>query len=135
MKFHPSIPVYGDQSYRGDCPSEQAEQVAFFDWLARTYPEIDACTTHVRNEGKRSATRAHIERLEGMRAGFADIIVAGAPALLIELKRRDHTKSRWQPRQVERLLAARAMGAWVAVALGADAAAAAIVDYANNRKR
>lgn len=39
MKFPLEIKVYGDMSYRGECPSENLEQVTFFNRLRREYPD------------------------------------------------------------------------------------------------
>lgn len=127
--FPASIPVFGDQSYRGDCPSEQAEAVAFFAWLRTHYPHAASVATHVRNEGRRTAARAKREQLEGMLGGHADIVIAGAPTLAIEMKRRDHTKSSWQKGQREYLISAQSQGAFVCVGLGAIGAALAVEYY------
>lgn len=81
---------------------------------------------HVKNEGKRHAWQAQRDKAAGMTPGAADIVVPGRVTLLIELKRRDHTKSRFQPGQLEYLQAAHEMGAFVCVALGADAAMQAV---------
>ena len=54
MIFPEWIPVYGDTSYRGDCPPESAEQITFFGALRRTYPALGSIAIHPRNEGKRT---------------------------------------------------------------------------------
>lgn len=130
MKFPQHIRVVGDVSYRGPCPTERAEQIAFFAWLRTARADLAAVAIHPRNEGIRTATRAHNEKLEGLTRGAPDVIIVGSPPLLIELKRRDHTKSRWQDGQVEFLTAAQGLGASVCVALGADAAAEIVTEWA-----
>lgn len=129
MIFPDSLPVFGDQTYRGDCPDEQAESIAFFAWLRDAHPVLAAVATHVRNEGRRSASATRLHKLEGMRPGYADIIIATTPAIIIEMKKADHTKSRWQAGQREFLLAARNQGAFACVALGALGAALAVEYY------
>lgn len=127
MKFPAWLRVYGDQSWRGDCPTESAEQVTFINRLRTQWPDtIGRVVVHIQNEGKRHAWQAQRDKAAGMTAGAADIVVPGRVTLLIELKRRDHTKSRFQPGQVEYLQAAHDMGAFVCVALGADAAMQAV---------
>lgn len=130
MKFESWLPVYGDQTYRGDCPTETAEQVTLFARMRKRWPDtIGRVAVHPRNEGKRTPGQVWHQKAEGMTTGAPDVIVPGAPALIVEMKRRDHMKSKWQPGQVEYLKAAHDMGAFVCVALGADAAIEAIECY------
>src|SRR5699024_8936847 len=85
---------------------------------------------HPRNEGKRTYHQARMQRLEGaLNVGASDVIIPAAPAFVCEIKRRDHTKSRWQEGQQEYLKAAQDAGAFVCVALGADAAIEALQVY------
>jgi hypothetical protein len=136
MKFLPEIKVYGDQSFRGDCPSESLEQVTFFNRLRREYPDTwGKIALHPRNEGQRSFRQVAHQKAEGMVSGAADVIICGSPTFVCEIKRRDHTKSTWQPDQVEFLLQAVAAGSFVCVALGADAATGAFNEYLDVRKK
>ena len=130
MKFESWLPVYGDQSYRGDCPTESNEQVTLFARMRKRWPDtIGRVAIHPRNEGKRTPGQVWHQKAEGMTDGASDVIIPGCPALVLELKRRDHTASTWQKGQVEYLKAAHEMGAFVCVALGADAAIEAIECY------
>jgi hypothetical protein len=132
MKFPPDIVVYGDQDYRGDCPSETVEQVTFFSRLRKGWPDTWGCVAvHIRNEGQRSYMQAARHKAEGMTKGASDVMIPGNPAFVCEIKRRDHTKSRWQENQETYLLTAKKLGAFVCVALGADAATEAFNDYVN----
>jgi len=136
MKFNDNIPVYGDKSFRGECPSESAEQVTFFSRLRREYPDTwGLIAIHPRNEGVRHHAQTMRQKSEGMTPGAADIVIPGAPAFVCELKRRDHTKSRWQDGQVEYLEAAQKAGAFVCVALGCDAAWQASVEWIEKKER
>lgn len=130
MKFESWLPVYGDQSYRGDCPTESNEQVTLFARMRKRWPDtIGRVAIHPRNEGKRTPGQVWHQKAEGMTDGASDVIIPGCPAFVLELKRRDHTASTWQKGQVEYLKAAHEMGAFVCVALGADAAIEAIECY------
>lgn len=135
MKFTSWLRVYGDQSWRGDCPTESAEQVTFMNRLRTQYADtLGRIAVHVKNEGKRHSWQAARDKAEGLTKGAADIIIPGRITLLIELKRRDHTKSRFQPGQLEYLQAAHDMGAFVCVALGADAAMCAVAAWMMSQK-
>ena len=133
MNLQNDLKVYGDTSFRGECPKESAEQITFFNWLRKNHPDIAMAATHVRNEGNRSIQQTMRQKAEGMQAGFADIIIAGCPAFVCELKRKDHTKSRWQKGQQESLMAAQELGAFVCVALGYEAAIEAFTEWNTTR--
>jgi hypothetical protein len=53
-----------------------------------------------------------------MTKGAPDIIIPASVAFVCELKRQDHTKSKWQDGQQEYLLEAQKQGAFVCIALG-----------------
>lgn len=126
MKFPEGVAVYGDKSFRGDCPPESAEQITFFNEIRQKMPWLGVIATHVRNEGKRTNQQARRQIAEGMTKGAADIIIPGCPTFVCELKRLDHTKSRWEEGQKEYLQAAKREGAFVCVALGYKAALEAV---------
>lgn len=130
MKFPKWLNVVGQQDYRGECPPELAEQITFFQWLRLQHPDLHRIAIHPRNEGKRTYQQARRQRLEGaLNTGASDIIIPANPAFVGEIKRRDHTKSRWESGQLEYLEAAQRAGAFVCVALGADAAIEALKCY------
>lgn len=129
MKIPPHIPVYGDLSYRGDCADEDSEHVTFVNAMRRCYPKLAAVMVHAKNEGKRTSTQASWDKARGMNKGASDFIFAGNPALVIEMKRRNPMKSRWQGGQVDFLEAAQGQGAMVCVALGWEAAMQAVADW------
>lgn len=122
MKFPSWLSVEGNKAFRGRCPTEDHEQRDFFGVLRARYPEIAARTLHPRNERKRTGRQAAREAAEGMLTGAPDIVIVGDPCVIIELKRQDHTKSRWQDRQLETLKAMQDAGALVFLALGSRAA-------------
>lgn len=130
MKFPKWLKVYGDPSFRGACPKEALEQVTFFNKLRREYPDtLGMLALHPRNEGERTHHQTAKQKAEGMTSGASDIIIPGAPAFVCEMKRQDHTKSTWQPGQMEYLEAAHNTGAFVCVALGWEAAWRALQDH------
>ena len=120
------FPVFGDTTFRGKCAAESVEQVTFFNRLRAQYPDTwGALAIHARNEqqlrGGQFGGMAK-QKAEGMVSGASDIIIPARVSLVIELKRRDHTKSAWQPGQVAYLTAAHDAGAFACVALGCDGA-------------
>ena len=120
------VRVFGDLTYRGKCPAESAEQMTFFNWIRRDYPDTwGALAFHPRNEGlKAKGQFASVQKhaAEGMTPGVSDIIIPGRVSFVCEMKRRDHTQSTFQPEQVAYLIAAHNAGAFACVALGVDAA-------------
>lgn len=133
------FPVYGDVSFRGNCPKESLEQITFFNWLRTEYPDTwGALALHPRNEQqlRGGQHRGMIrQKAEGMTPGASDIVIPGLPAFVCELKRLDHTKSKWQEGQVEYLTAAQAAGCFVCVALGHKAAIEAFDAWQKNGHR
>lgn len=132
MKFKEGVPVYGDVKFRGECPKEDIEQISFFNWLRREYPEYGAVAIHPKNEEKRSGGKFYAlqkDKAMGLVPGASDIVIPASPSFVCEMKRQDHTKSRWQKGQPEYLEAAKKLGAFVAVALGFEAAKEAFEAY------
>ena len=127
MQFPDWLTVYGSRRYRGDCPPESAEQVTFFNHLRRQYPNTwGVIAMHPRNEGKRRHQQTARQKAEGMTPGASDIIIPGASTFVCELKRMDHTKSKWEVDQLMYLEQCRDAGAFVCVALGWEAAMRAV---------
>lgn len=120
------FPVYGDTSWRGKCPAEAMEQITFFNVLRREYPNSwGRLALHPRNEGQRKGgqIKAMIQhKAEGLTPGASDIIIPARVAFVCELKRRDHTQSKWQAGQIEYLAEANNAGAFACVALGWESA-------------
>ena len=131
MKFPDWLPVYGDTSYRGKCPSESVEQISFVNWVRQTTEHGDLII-HVRNEGKRTHSQTQRHKVEGMCPGAADIIIPGKPTFVCEMKKQDHTKSRWQDGQQEFLRQAQVNGAFVCIALGNEGAKQAYREWLKN---
>lgn len=130
MKFPDWLSVYGDRDYRGPCPHESIEQIDFFAWLCLHNKGLAALALHPKNEGSRSWGQVDFDKRTGsINKGASDIIIPGAPALVGELKRLDHTKSAWQKGQIDYLWVAKERGCFVFVALGAAGAKLAIDDY------
>lgn len=126
MKFPQWLPVFGDITYRGDCPLEGAEQATFFAQLRKAHPDTyGVLALHPKNEGKRKGGQFQQlarDKALGLSPGASDVIILGAPGFACEIKRRDHTKSTWQKGQQEYLKAAQDVGAFACVALGWEAA-------------
>lgn len=130
MKLNNDITVYGDPSFRGKCPTENAEQITFFARIRKQYPDTyGLIAVHVRNEGRKTWAKAAFHKAGGQAKGASDIIIPGAPTFVCELKRCDHTQSKWQDGQQTYLFAAKNSGSFVCVALGADAAMDAFYDW------
>lgn len=131
MKQIPSfLKVYGDLDFRGDCPPEDAHLVTFFNQINKKYPgTYHLIAFHPKNEGKKTYLQAQADKSKGQKAGVSDIIVVGNPALVIELKRMDHTKSKFEDGQLQFLEMAHNAGAMVCLAFGHEAALQAFEDW------
>lgn len=127
MLIPPNIKVWGDTSYRGPCAVENADQVTLFGFIRAQYPKTwGVLAFHPRNEGVRTAAQAKWQKAEGLTAGTVDVIIPAAWSFVCEIKRKDHTKSKWQSGQVEYLIAAQEAGAYACVCLGYEAAIEAV---------
>lgn len=119
------IPVWGDPEFRGDCPPESAEQITAINTIRKTSPQV----IHPRNEGKRSYRQTARHKAEGLTKGASDIVIPGAPAFVCELKRKDKTKSRVSPEQVDYIKTCLDAGAVACIAYGHEAALSAYKDW------
>ena len=137
MKIPAWLPVYGDTSYRGDCPTETAEQIAFFNIIRRDYPGVGSTAIHPKNEEKRKGKdfyKLKKDKALGLTPGASDIIIPGSPSFVCEMKRKDHTKSKWQKDQLLYLEACKDSGAFVCVAFGYEAALEAFNEWIDQVK-
>lgn len=127
MKLPDHIPIYGNPAYRGQCPLENADQVTLIGFIRRQWPKTwGVLAFHPRNEGQRTWGQAAWQKAEGMTGGTVDLIIPARVTLVLELKRKDHTKSKWQPGQIEYLTSAQDAGAFACIALGYEAAIEAV---------
>lgn len=126
MKFPEWLHVEGDTTFRGKCPVEDAEHLTFFNQLKVKFPELHKIAIHPKNEAKRTGkdfyTMAHDKLRGALNKGASDIVIPCSPAIVIELKRKDHTLSHWQDGQIEYLETCHRLGSDVCVALGWEAA-------------
>lgn len=130
MRLPDWLTVYGDTSYRGPCGTEGSEQVTLFTQLRRHHPHLSNLVFHPRMEGERTKGQADWQKADGsIVAGVSDVIGVGHPMLCLELKRRDHTKSVWQPGQIAFLKKSLDRGAFVCLCLGYVAALEAIREW------
>ena len=129
MNFPNWLRVYGDTSYRGQCPTETMEQSTFFNNLP---PHLKKVALHIKNEGRRSAMQmAKQKAAGGFIKGASDCILPGSPTLVIEMKRKDHSQSTWQAGQQQYLEACQDLGCFACVALGWEAALEAVHAWDN----
>ena len=132
MIINSKIRVYGDINYRGDCAKEDSEVQTIVNQVRKRYPHI--LFTHIKNEGKRTKAQMDFDKSMGLLNGVSDLVFFGNPTLLIEVKRRDHTKSNWQPNQEQFLMTASSQGCFTCVALGWEAAIEAVEDWMRIKK-
>lgn len=130
MKVDKRIRIFGDVSYRGKCNQEETDQINWVSWLQEHYPHEHRLMVHPKNEGSRSGFQADLDRKTGsLNKGASDCVIPGCPSFVVELKRKDHTKSRWQTGQQEYLIAAAESGCFVGVAFGFEAMKEAFLEW------
>ncbi len=116
--------MYGGE-YRGKCPVESAEQITVINYIRDICPNV----IHPRNEGKRTYNQTTKQKAEGLTVGASDIIIPGNPAFVCELKRKDRTKSRVEPDQVDYLRESLQLGSFGCIAYGHEAAIEAFKEW------
>lgn len=122
------IKVYGDLSYRNPKTArEDSEAQTLVNQIRKRYPHV--LFMHIKNEGKKTKAQADFDRSMGMMQGASDFIFLGSPAMCLELKRKDHTLSKWQPNQQLFLIKAQDQGCFCAVAFGWEAGMQAVEDW------
>ena len=138
------VPVYGDVSLRGKCNSEDGELMTFHQWVIFNYPDIAPMCFHPANEWKPdNSTTSHAHYAKMLNKGYvprlADWIclgVNGAPPFLCEMKKKHISESIGSRerklhliQQCELLHRQKQLGAVVCIALGADNAKRAFIEY------
>ena len=128
MKIDPRIKVYGSLDYRNPkTAKEDQEAQTIVNQVRKRYPHI--LFMHIKNEGKKTKAQADFDRSMGMMAGASDFIFLGNPTMCLELKRKDHTLSKWQPNQENFLIEAQQQGCFSVVCFGWEAGMEAIEDW------
>lgn len=113
-----------DSGYRGECPKEETDQMAYGLWMQYRFPDV--LWFHVPNETGTKSGPQFVEkrRKMGVRSGVSDNVIltngVNHKCGLIELKRRDKTKSKVSPSQIEVLEAAILEGHFGAIAYGLE---------------
>lgn len=124
----PMIRIY-DSGYRGECPSEDVEQINSMGWLEKNFPDRWKMIFHYPAEAKAKPQYMAIRRKLGVKAGIADIIDFGEIRGAFELKRRDKTKSKVSKDQLEFLESVDASGGFAAIVYGYSQFLLAYSDY------
>lgn len=132
MRFPSWLQVFGDRSFRGRCPHEETEQMNFFAMLRLHHPDLARLAIHPKNEGNRNWMRQQMDYKKGeVNPGASDVIIPGCPAMVAEIKRQDHTQSRWENGQIDYLEKSLSAGCFVFVGLGADGMMEGVKAYIN----
>ena len=130
MRIPDFLRVYGDVNYRGPSAVESAEQITAFSQMRKRYPHLANMVFHPRMEGERTKGQADWQKADGsIVKGMVDVIGIGHPMLVMEIKRKNHLLSVWQPGQIDVLQAAHQRGAFTCLALGYEAALQALKDW------
>ena len=130
------IRIY-DSNYRGECPSEDVEQINSMGWLEKNYPDrwplIFHCPSELTVDKKKPGWATHLakRKKKGFKLGISDIIDFGVCRGAFELKRQDKTLKRPSKEQREFLAAVASSGGFAAICYGAEQFKLAYADYIN----
>ena len=112
-----------DDGYRGVCPHEDTDLIAYWMWMQHKFPDV--LWFHTPNETKKP-TPQYLEsrRRKGVLDGVSDIVIL-TPGVrwekaIIEAKRHDSSLSQWQKGQIPFLNKGAGDGAFAAVACGLE---------------
>lgn len=132
MKISSEIKVYGDINYRGTCAKEDSEVQTIVNQVRKRYPQV--LFTHIKNEGKRTKAQMDFDKSMGLLGGVSDLVFFGNPMMVMEVKRKDHTLSKWQPYQQEFLIETQKQGVVSCVCFGWEAGMEAVEDWLKIKK-
>ena len=86
------VMLYGGD-YRGECNSEDADLISFVSWFKYQYPQYAQLIFHIPNESMKPIAGLVMDKKKGVLDGAPDIIIMTNPALCMEAKRKDASKS------------------------------------------
>lgn len=131
MKIPPGIKIFGSTDFRDkNCRKEAAEQKEFFGSLKEARPQYYEVALHPKNEGKRNGKQQQADKDQGaLNTGASDIIIPAMLCFVCEVKRKDHRESSITAAQIDYLYSCQSMGAFACIALGADAAWQALLEW------
>jgi len=123
-----TIKYFGDKEYRGECPRETAEHLTFVSYIHNHYPCLPL--VHIKNEGARTWRQAKFDKSMGsLRKGASDIIILHKVPFVMEIKRKDLSRSVVSDDQIEFLNNCDSLGCFTCIALGHQAAIAAFNEW------
>lgn len=127
------IRIY-DSGYRGECPSEDVEQINIMGWLEKNYPERWPLIFHVPNEvtvdKRKRGWALHLDKRKkkGVKPGIPDIFdINNHPIFICELKTQDGGRVSADQKRVTK--AADEAGSWVCICSGYQNFLLAYSDY------
>ncbi len=89
--------------YRGKCPKEDTDLINLVAWFNYQYPHLSPLLVHVVNESQLPVQARVMLKKKGLKKGFPDLMLLiknkEYSGLMLELKRRDKTKSRTSKEQ------------------------------------
>lgn len=133
MKIDKNIRFYGDLDFRDkNSAKEDLVVQTIVNQVRKRYPYV--LFTHIKNEGKRTKAQMDFDKSMGLLGGVSDLVFFGNPMMVMEVKRKDHTLSKWQPYQQEFLIETQKQGVFSCVVLGWEAGMEAVEDWLRIKK-
>ena len=127
-----TIKIY-DTKFRGNCDVEDQDQINFTSWFDYQYPHHSPLYFHVVNESMMNPQGRVKAKRKGLKAGVSDILIllkrGKYSGLIIELKRKDKSKSRISKEQEGFLYEVSEQGFFSAVCYGFEEAQKCVKEY------
>lgn len=122
-----------NSTFRGNCDVEDQDQINFTSWFDYQYPHFSPLYFHVVNESMLPVQGRVKAKKKGLKKGVSDIIIllkrGEYSGLIIELKRRDKSKSRVTKEQMDFLYEVDEQGFFCAVCYGFEQAKKCVQEY------
>lgn len=131
------IHIY-DSHYRGGCPVEDADQMNCTSWIEYQYPQYSRLYWHTVNESNMPVQGRVKAAKKGLKPGVSDIMFmvkrGKYSGLVVELKRKDRTKSKISDDQDEFLFEMSEQGFYCAVCYGFEQFQKCVKEYLSINK-
>lgn len=122
-----------DSGYRGKCNLEDTDLISLVAWFDYNYPQYKHLLVHVANESMMPAQGRVKAKKKGIKRGFPDLMLliknSEYSGLMLELKRKDKTKSSSTKEQNEYNVELESEGFCTTFCYGFDEAKKCLIEY------
>lgn len=127
-----TIKIY-DSKFKGNCDVEDQDQINFTSWFDYQFPHYSPLYFHVVNESMMAVQGRVKAKKKGLKKGVSDIMIllkrGEYSGLIIELKRKNKSKSKVSTEQMDFLHEVDEQGFYCAVCYGFEQAQKCVKEY------